>query len=337
MLEFLEALPHSAAMFRKDPRITTALAEWHEIAPDLGLNPSAFRAKLLWQKEESNRSHIVLRLASPDRKLVLKRIFKPSNNSRTRESLAMQQRAAQAMAGLDGLLVPQVLHVSPDGALGIMQHVPGKTLNDHLEAGKPAEIMLRRAGKWLGAFHGAFETSQRTYQPQFMVRHMARVSATVEADMTSLPERDLFLRCAERIPAIADRFTGQRTVSAQKYGDLNLRNILIGPDGVAGLDLAPDSSAPVGFDIARLLMDYAELFQPPGDPVRGSLLSEATLEAFFQGYRLVGMDDPAVGFLPYVQILNDWRIIPVRDQDRSLRQSRRLAMILHLAEHAFLK
>ncbi len=318
----------------RDTRIKETLGLWADIANELRLDASDFRHKVLWQKNEPNRSHVVLELIGANLKLVLKKIFLPTD-MRLTESMEMQQKAAQAMPRNQGLFAPEVLYVSQDGSLAVMEFLQGKTLNDHLEAGKPEDRILRRSGKWLAAFHSSFQTTTRTYQPHFMVNHIQRVAQKVALDQVKVPERDLFLRCCDRIPAMADKCGDRQTISAKKHGDLNVRNLMIGPPGVVGLDFAPESAAPVGFDITRLLMDYAELFQDPSDVLRGQLLSSQTTKAFFDGYSLVGVDDPAVEFLPFVQILNDWRIIPSKSSDRSLRQSHRLGNLLYLAQKGF--
>lgn len=319
----------------QDPRIEGVLGLWRVAARDLGLDAESYRHKLLWQKNEPDRSHIVLLLVGDAQKLVLKKVFAPENHS-MKQAMDMQEAVSRNMGDDSAFSAPQVLFVSKDGSLSVMEYIPGKTVNDQLQAGKPANQILRRSGEWAASFHGSFSTNERVFQPHFMVNHISRVCEKVEASEVSLPERDLFIRCCERIPFIADQFMNGKTVSGQKHGDLNTRNILIGPKGVYGLDFAPESQAPVGYDIARFLMDYAELFQNTSDVTRGQLLSADAVQAFFKGYDLVGPDDPAVGFLPFVQILNDWRIIPAKKSDRSIRQSRRLAAIRELAEKGFM-
>ncbi|SHJ86700.1 Phosphotransferase enzyme family protein [Shimia gijangensis] len=318
-----------------DPRVKQAMEEWRLIAPGLGFDAESFHHRLVWQKQEPDRSHIVVRLVGETHKLILKKVFKPEAHN-MKQSMEMQQKANEHMSGDARFGAPQVLHVSKDGSLSIMEFVPGKTVNDHLEAGKPAVQFLRRTGAWLASFHSSFQTSHRKFQPHFMVNHIQRVSEKVEALEVSVPNSDLFLRCCERIPAIADKFHNAKTTVAQKHGDMNTRNILVGPQGVFGLDFAAESSAPVGYDIVRFLMDYAELFQDPSDVKRGQILAAKTTNGFFKGYDVVGSEDPAVSFLPFVQILNDWRIIPAKSEARSLRQSRRLAVIQVLAEKGFM-
>lgn len=317
-----------------DPRLDRALEDWARVAPSLGFDPSGFKSRVIWEKDDAQRSHIVVRLKG-SRTLILKRVFKAPQDASLPEAVAAQQAAFTALAERAKAHAPEVLFASEDGTFVLMAEASGKTLNDHLNAGRPHAQMLRRTGKWLAAFHGSNPTETRTYQPKYMVGHVQRMADGIADGSLNVAQPDLFAACCARVPQIAEGMTDQQTVSATKHGDFNLRNILLGPDGATGLDFKPVSTAPVGFDIARLLMDYAELFQAAADVPAGALLSDATLDAFFEGYDLVGRDDPSVRFVPYVQILNDWRLIPPDPAKRSWRQAARMDRIASLARTAF--
>ncbi|WP_299152618.1 aminoglycoside phosphotransferase family protein [uncultured Tateyamaria sp.] len=304
-----------------------ALEEWDRIAPDLGMDPQAYRSKLIWQKDDKGRSHVVIRLNGPHR-LILKRFFKVPEDAALMETVAAQRSAFERLRRNDQAHAPEVIYASPDAGFVLMAEATGKTLNDHLVAGRAHAPLLRRAGAWLAAFHKSGDVERRTYQPRFMLNHMARLAASVATGDVRVSEPDAFIRCCTVLPEMAVQ--SQETVSAIKHGDFNLRNILLGPDGATGLDFKPMTNAPIGFDIARLLMDYAELFQP-----EGQLLNDETLDAFFDGYDLVSRDDPGVRFLPYVQLLTDWRTVPADVDKRSWRQDRRMAAIARLADVAF--
>ena len=317
-----------------DPRIQQALAEWASVAPGLGLDADAFRSRLIWQKDEPQRNHIVLRLSGP-RALILKRVFTAPQDAGLPEALAAQSDAFTRLESLPNAHAPEVLFASSDGTFVVMADASGKTLNDHLTTGRAHPQLLRRTGAWLSAFHRSGDVETRTYQPRFMVGHVQRMAQSVTDGKTKVALPKLFLACCGKIPEIAERSNDQQTVSTIKHGDFNLRNIMLGPQGETGIDFKPLSTAPVGFDIARMLMDYAELFQPMDQVQPGALLSDATLDAFFKGYDLVGQNDPAVRFVPFVQLLNDWRLIPPHAARRSWRQSARMDMIETLARNAF--
>lgn len=318
-----------------DPRMKQALAEWAEVAPLLGFDPKAFRAKLIWQKDEPQRSHIVLRLKGPVG-LILKRIFAVPRDEILTDSVIALQGAHQRLLPFKEAHAPEVLFASDAGDLVVMTEAKGKTLNDHMVRGRAHGQMLQRTGAWLAAYHRSGKTEARTYQPKFMVQHAARMATEISDGTRSVPEPDLFLKCCDLVKARQADAEGQGTISADKHGDFNLRNILLGPDGETGLDFKPPTTAPVGFDIARMLMDYGELFQPMSDVPPGEVLSPATQQAFFDGYDLVSKDDPAVRFLPFVQLLNDWRLIPADAVRRSWRQSARLDAIIGLARNTLI-
>lgn len=317
-----------------DDRMKQALSDWSDAASILGFDAKAFRSKLIWQKDEDNRSHVVVRLKGP-RTLILKRTFVAQDSENLIEKVTTQRDAFDRLAAFPKANIPEVLFASDDGKIVIMAEAKGKTLNDLLLLGRSHDQMLRRAGAWLSAYHASGPTETRTYQPRFMVNQADRMAKSVAAGEISVVLPEQFMCCCARIPDLATQALDQQTVSSCKHGDFNLRNILLGPDGDTGLDFKPASTAPVGFDIARLLMDYAELFQPIKDVARGAVLSEKTLDAFFKDYGVVTRDDPAVRFLPYVQLLNDWRAVPVNRSQRSWRQTARLKMITALASNAF--
>lgn len=314
--------------------MTQALSEWAEIAPTIGMNARAFRSKLIWQKDDVGRSHVVIRLNGPC-KLILKRTFMAQDSDDLMEKVVTQRDAFQRLTTYPKAHVPEVLFASDDGEIMIMSEAKGKTLNDLLLLGRPHHQMLRRAGAWLSAYHASGPTEDRTYQPKFMVNQAERLANEVKDHDVAVALPEEFVRCCGQIKDLAMQAMDQQTVSSCKHGDFNLRNILLGPEGETGLDFKPASTAPVGFDIARLLLDYAELFQPVKDVPRGAILSDKTLDAFFKGYDVVTRDDPAVRFLPYVQLLTDWRAVPVNPSNRSWRQAARMENITALVRNAF--
>ncbi|MEO0402288.1 MAG: hypothetical protein AAF214_07915, partial [Pseudomonadota bacterium] len=158
-----------------DPRVRQALVDWTSVAPGLGFEPGAFRSKLIWQKDEPARSHVVIRLAGP-RRLILKRVFAAAEDAGLLGAVAAQQDAFARLAGSDTAHAPEVLYASDDATLVVMAEARGKTLNDHLTSGRTHAPLLRRAGAWLSTFHGAGHLESRTYQPKFMVRHAERMA-----------------------------------------------------------------------------------------------------------------------------------------------------------------
>ena len=318
-----------------DKRIESALEIWKNAAAQIGLDEDTFDHKLLWQKDEPYRNHVVIAFNSPDRNLVLKQIFKKTSEKDPCAAALAQKNAHQVLANQERAHAPELLFMSQDGSTVIMEQVRGQTLDSHLSAGKDPVRLLRRTGQWLARFHGATHEGSRIYQPKFMENHIARIRSDVADGNSGVADRDLFLQCCDLIPEIARGFEGQTSVSCAKHGDFNLRNVILGPDGATAIDFKPHQTAPVGFDICQILLDYAELYQDENDVESGKVLSAKTLSAFFDGYDFVKVGDPGVGFLQYVQLLNDWRLIPVTPAHRSWRQALRHEKISTLAKKAF--
>ncbi|MEO0864953.1 MAG: phosphotransferase, partial [Pseudomonadota bacterium] len=90
------------------------------------------------------------------------------------------------------------------------------------------------------------------------------------------------------------------------HGDLNAHNILISDGSVGAYDFLPHSHAPVGYDIARLLLSYTQMQGDIGSIPKGHVMPPVLLDAFFEGYGFVPPDDPGVTFLMRIQILTDW-------------------------------
>lgn len=315
----------------QDPRLKTARDTWAEIAPSLGLAPDAFQLKVIWQKEEPDRSHMVLHLNGP-RRFIMKMAFRHRPTDPPRPALDALRAAHARLKPFDKAHAPEVLYASDNGDVVVMTEAVGKTFEEHMSAGRNPAPLLRRAGAWLACFHQGGDIETRTYQPRFMLDHIRRMVNNVQSGALVVPQPDLFVEYGEFVPRLA--VEEKTTISADRHGDFNLRNLMLGPEGETGLDFKPVSTAPVGFDIARFLTEFAELFQPVDSLSPGDILSDHTCRAFFSGYSMVSEDDPAVQFLPYIQLLNDWRLIPVGAAQRSWRQSARFDAIVALVRNA---
>ena len=69
---------------------------------------------------------------------------------------------------------------------------------------------------------------------------------------------------------MAEAARGQVTKLAATHGDMNLRNLIIGPQGTHGIDFGAIHTAPIGHDLARFVANFANFFYPEdaadGDP-----------------------------------------------------------------------
>ncbi|ETA52949.1 phosphotransferase [Ponticoccus alexandrii] len=307
---------------------------WEALARDAGLDPGAYAVARIWRKETRTHRHVVMRIEGESGAVILKRIFHPVDEKPFVTLVQAQARAAEAMAEA-AESVPQVLAFDTEARAVLMEAAPGRTVYDLLDHGAGAADVLCRAGRWLAAFHRASGTEARVFQPRFMRDHVGHLMRQHEAGEIALARPGDFARHGAAVIALADAHEGRQTLSSATHGDMHLRNILLDGQRSWGIDFSALHSAPVGFDIARLLLHYTGVFAdldalPPGAVVHPDLLA-----AFFEGYDLVGPDDPSVQYLLRVRLLMDWAAIPARRMARSAGQTRRLQRLGRLAERVF--
>ena len=319
---------------KSHPRLNEALAAWADIALQCGIVPDSYQPEQIWQKDESMRSHVIIRLTGPKR-LILKKVFVAPPNVDLAKVVSAHRNAGLRLQAHSKAHVPEILYSSPTGDCVLMYEVAGMTLRRHLAAGFPHAPLLRRSGEWLSAFHGASPVHPRRYQTGLWAKRIRHMAERVENDTLRVVQPDLFLACCRKIPDIAKDFAGQQTICGKKHGDFNLGNLILGENGVTGLDFESESIGPVGFDVTRLLTEYAISFQDRRSLAPGQLLSDENLDAFFGGYELVDRSDPAVRFLPFVRLLNLWQMVPVHPWYKRAHREPRMKQIEFLARIAF--
>ncbi len=114
-----------------------------------------------------------------------------------------------------------------------------------------------------------------------------------------------------------------------------MRNLIVSEDRVAGIDVTKSDGAPVGFDVAKLLLDYASVIEAGEDASAGHILSRDAKDAFFDGYTLVGPDDPSVNFLIVPRVLATLMRIPKQADKRSQANRRTLKVLRTMCDKAF--
>ena len=308
-------------------------AVWERLARAAWFDPATFRMTRDWRKHTATHQHIVQRWDGADSALIFKRLYRPMDTKVFQTLIAAQMRAAEAMAN-QSEAVPDILEFDTEARAVLMRAAPGETVYDLIDAGGSTADLLRRAGRWMAAFHRSGPVETRRYQPKFMRNHVAHLLSQHESGEIVLPDPAAFRRHAERVIALGAEFEGRQTVSSATHGDMHLRNILLDGPRSWGIDFSAKHSAPVGFDIARFLLHYVGVFGDLDAVPDGAVIDPGLLAAFFDGYDLVGADDPSVGYLLRVRILMDWAAIPARMLDRSKGQGRRLKRLQRLAERA---
>lgn len=304
--------------------ITRAMAR----LPHLGASAkklSDATPRVLSCRLQPGSTRIVLRLLAGTQDLVLK--YDPDATEEAFSERATAQQFAYDRLGAG--MVPALLSVDVKGRSALQHHVnarPAHELLDLAEVGlDAAPDILRRCGRWLGAYHNATLQPARKINPDRMLNWAKTLQNKVETRAPDVPRRDLFLTYAAQIPAMGDRARGQPTRIAASHGDMHLRNLLLGPDGCFGIDFEPLAKVPPAHDLARFLLRYGTWFDFGPEP----------LAAFWDGYGTPRDTDAALGYLLPILLLEDWLSIPKRKEDRSPKQQRRLRGILRMAAEVF--
>lgn len=292
---------------------------------------------LLADRPEANGRHFVLRLTGPaagDGTLPIDVVLKGDTTGATGDGFARAVAGHRfALDKMGPQAVPEILSVDEATRSMVLPHIQGQSAQQMLELAElgltDAQKIMRSCGTWLGQFHRATQSERRKINPTSMVNWLGTMRSRVETRAIDVPRRDLFLACAEQIPALAEDARGAPSLAAVTHGDMHLRNLLITDHGAVGIDFGPTREVNIGHDLSKLLARYHGWFDP--DP------NCAPVQAFWQGYGtdLAALARPAVSYLLPIQLLKDWCDIPKRREDRREGQQHRLRQILKYMEVRF--
>jgi len=318
-------------------QIKTLKAEAHQMFSDLtgqiGIDGKSYDCAAEWIKDDRNRLHIVQRYdKAGERALVLKYAQRPVDRSAFDAILDAHLAAQAALKGDHVNIVPEVLSHNRDAQAYLMRHVAGETFLNLCRAQEDHRALLRRAGAWLSAFHAGTLHQKRAFQPRFMVNHMHKLVGQMRSGARRINGQKRFVTYAEKIADHVGDAEGHWGTIAAKHGDLNAHNLLMSDQTTAAFDFLGADPAPVGYDIARFLQSYSQMVGDLDDLPKGSAVPQQAWNAFFDGYTLVGRDDPTVQFLTKVQVLTDWN----RMQDKTtINGIIRLERVKKIARQAF--
>lgn len=312
-------------------RLDVALSHWRRIASAAGLTPGDWRAAVLSSRRDARHDRVVIGLTSDGQSpLVFKIDLLPQPQARFDAAVAAH-RAALAR----GARLPALLAVDPVHQAILQDWVPGRTAFDTCEmAPDPAQV-LRIIGAGVAAFHAAGGVTPRSFHPRYTVRYLRQIMATIRDGTRLVAAPALFLAHARRFCADQPAYEALPTCAVHLHGDLHLRNLMIAGPDVVLIDPLPAEPGPPGHDLGRLLVDYAAMIAP-ACPAQGNRpLPGVDLDAFFDGYRIAGPDDPSIRLLCRMRLLTDWITVPADPADRSRNQTRRLDGLMRLARAAF--
>ncbi len=296
---------------------------------DLG---GAYQKTRSWIKNDKRRLHIVQRYDAKDREpVILKQVFRPEDPTEFHGILDAHHLAARALKNCADEHAPEILVEDRTSMSCLMQFQPGETLRDLCETREDHSALLIGSGRWLAAYHrGTFEQA-RNFQPKFMARHMLHLADQMQKGERRIKGQKSFIALAQQSQELVAEYKGRPSKISAKHGDFNSHNILIDGSRTAAFDFLPVSHAPVGYDIARILLSYALTTADLARIPKGHVLPPDALEAFFAGYDFVPADDPSVGFLLRIQILSDWNRMSDKKGVQNLINFERLRVIARRA------
>ncbi|MBO9476168.1 aminoglycoside phosphotransferase family protein [Shimia sp. R11_0] len=285
-----------------------------------------------WFKNDKRRLHIVQRYDAKDHApVILKQVFRPEDPTEFNGILDAHHLASQALQACSEQHAPEILVEDRALKACLMRFQPGETLRDLCETHEDHADILMQTGRWLSAYHrGTFEQA-RGFQPKFMARHMLHLADQMQTGARRIKGQKRFVALAHQVQDMVADYEGRPSKIAAKHGDFNSHNILIEGNRTAGFDFLPISHAPVGYDIARILLSYALTAVDLDRIPKGHVLPPEALAAFFEGYDFVPADDPSVGFLLRIQILSDWNRMSDKKGVQNLINFERLRVIARRA------
>ena len=280
-----------------------------------GRDASAYDIFKLGAKNEPTREHCVVafRPASGSA-FVVKSTVLPKDTS-----LFQKRMKSHRFAFDKGAPVPRPFWVFDDHQTVVMEHCDGASAHT-LALAPDADLgdIAVRAGRWLREFHAACGTKPRQFNPSFMLGHVERLMGEANSGARRIPSFRRYRRGAARLADFAVPADGAPVESALAHGDLNPKNILLGPRPV-GLDFAAFNTAPVVYDMARFLVGLQTTVR------RGwsseYVIEPRILEGFCAGHGTIEPDDPVLQFLLRARVLIDWSAL--HDSPMSLTKYRR--------------
>ncbi|ABV92092.1 aminoglycoside phosphotransferase [Dinoroseobacter shibae DFL 12 = DSM 16493] len=315
-----------------DRMMASALGSWTRLAPFAGLDPAAFEAEELWRREDPGQVRIVLRMrGGAGQDLVFKRVFQPQDRGRWAEALDGQRRAVRALMRDPVHVPPAILAEDAETLSTVQDFVPGRTLQDHMllrfdKPGARAQV-LQRAGRFLAAFHGATAEGDKPFNPATMLDYIRALGRRALSGDLTLADPDLFAVLAEGLEAAAQTAAGQPVRVAAQHGDLHARNLIVSGKRATLIDFAQDRSAPVQYDMARLIVDLGARFSGDAAPEATCGLPAADLAALSDGYGRDLSQDACLAFLCRCRVLQDWAALPAVASQRSAFQQERLLQL----------
>jgi aminoglycoside phosphotransferase (APT) family kinase protein len=311
-----------------------ALGQWQSVAQELGLIADDF--ELLVLRSNAIKATLVCSISGADGpKWIMKSSLSPKSWTKFAVEHAAHQKAFEAFsAAPNDLNVPQILWANADTQIILTDFVKGYTAHDSLllaESDADRELILQEAGRWIGYFHQTSDGTQAfdTLQAQ---QRLSKQLEEIRTHQVPIAGRAAFLEYGALALARLQSTHGQTVPYAVSHGDFGLRNLMLGPDGVAGIDLNAAAWRPVAYDVSRFLIQYGSTFFPAGAQIDWF---QNDAQRFLSGYGADLVHDPSFKTMIGVQLLADWRSIPKEKTARTDLESRKWKGLRNLAKIVF--
>ena len=295
------------------PDFALTAAAWAQVAPGLGFTPKDYQLHLVRARLSDPHQRIVLLAQGVDQApdLILKHSISGQQQKHFNNGVAAHLRAVEVFAGQGAMHVPALLHSDPDAQFLVMEAIAGQTAHD-LIADDDAQrsTVLRACGSWMRHWHAQTYERDNQINPNVMQKTLRGLQGSVTSDARQVVGRRAFLRCAAVVQDMSEQARGQTTKLSATHGDMNLRNLIIGPKGTYGIDFGAIHTAPIGHDLARFIANFANFFYPADAQDGDRAWFDEDLDAFFAGYGGGGRNDPSFTYLLRMQIIKDWASIP---------------------------
>jgi len=313
---------------------------WLALLDQADLPVDGWQLRQLSKRDDPHSARIIYLAAREDGdKYIFKHQLRPTNSGSVKRQFEAHKRVFDTFPNSSKYQVPEPIYLDADTQSCLLSHLDGEPLSDPMLRAMndlPAQMdLLKRAGAWLDRFHRSHLDERRIFQPKFTLRHLREFRAKIESGQREVPAKPLILRGIAHMETVAHQFEGQQTVSCLQHGDLHMRNLIVSEQSIGGIDFSKSGAAPVGHDIAKFLLDYTRFMRPAKDIPEGHVAPQDAVEAFFDGYKLTGLDDPSVGFLLFSSLMSELKLVPKQKRDRTPGKQRFLEQLRPIARNAY--
>lgn len=317
-----------------------AKAAWADTLGTLGFPTKGWDVSTLSRRDDPHISRISLLVSHAQKGMfTFKFQLRPQAEQDFADQYAMQEQTFKSFPQSETLGVAEPVFVDASQHVSLLRYMAGDTLthamHDAAEDVEKQLDLLRQCGQWLDAFHRSAPTDARPLQPKFTLNLYGNLKSQITSGETKVAVPDLILKGIETLFEQAPVFEGKPTMAAVQHGDFHMQNLIYDGVRLSGIDISKNQVAPVGYDIAKLLLDYTIDMRGAGDLSSGQVVPEDAIDAFFDGYTLVGPDDPSFRFLIIARVLGTLNLVPANPSERSLGKERTLSLLTPIAQTAF--